>query len=307
MMALHHRIHPRSMFALVLLFCRATLISSLSLSPSAQKIRALSLDITGTLLATREPVIKSYHDAAVWARLPNPPSQDEMKRGFKVAFQERCIESPCFGGVEGISGRNWWRTTVRRVLHHASPDATYTEEEFDRYFRRVYQHFGSPAGYMVLEDAQHLLTSLRDDDDLLLGITSNTPTRHMESVLPMLDSLHDHFSWFACSQDVKYEKPSMEIFEASYQQAKFWLPDLQKDEVLHIGDSYACDYCGAKRYGFQALLLDRSENPSVTTYQDWMEAPDYEGKSLEDAQENTITSLSEVVALLQDVSGRVKI
>ena len=119
----------------------------------------------------------------------------------------------------------------------------------------------------------------------------------MESVLPMLE-LHDHFSWFAASQEVRHEKPAMEIFDAAYKQAQFWLPDLQKDEVLHIGDSYACDYCGAKRYGFQALLLDRSDNPLVVAYQDWIEAPDYEGKSLDDMEKNTITSLSEVVKLL---------
>lgn len=226
---------------LLLLLSQQLLVLVSSLSPSAllsssnkHNIRALSLDVTGTLLVTKEPVIKSYHDAIQWARLPNnPPSQSEMKQGFKIAFQERCIESPCFGGVEGISGRDWWRETVSRVLYHANPDVSYTEQEFDRYFRRVYQHFGSPAGYMVLEDAAHLLRSLQKESsssssDLLLGITSNTPTRHMESVLPMLDSLHDHFSWFTCSQDVKYEKPSLEIFEASYQQARFWLPDLKK-------------------------------------------------------------------------------
>ncbi|KAL7534374.1 hypothetical protein ACHAXR_005832 [Thalassiosira sp. AJA248-18] len=300
-----HRLQTCCILPLVLY--QTSIISSLSLSSTNNKIRAISLDVTGTLLATKEPVIKSYHDAVIWARLPNPPSQDEMKQGFKVAFRERCIESPCFGGVGGIPGREWWRETVARVLHHAKPDGLYTEQEFDRYFRRVYQHFGSPAGYMVLEDAQDMLTALQqqsestasdDNNNILLGITSNTPTRHMESVLPMLNSLHNHFSWFTCSQDVKHEKPSPEIFDAAYQQAKFWIPDLQKSQVLHIGDSYACDYCRAKRYGFQALMLDRSENPAVTAYVDWLEAPEYEGKSLEDLRENTITSLKEVVDLL---------
>jgi len=295
-----HRHHFRLILLLSVLLLPGQTIVVSPLSQSANKVRALSLDVTGTLLATREPVIKSYHDAALWARLPDPPSPEGLKRGFRVAFEERCMESPCYGGVEGISGREWWRETVSRVLRHANPDVSYTDEEFDRYFRRVYQHYGSPAGYAVLDDARHLLDSIEgsSSSDLLLGITSNTPTRHMESVLPMLDCLHDRFSWFACSQDVGYEKPSMEIFEASYERARFWLPDLRKEEVLHIGDSYACDYCGAKRFGFQALLLDRSDDPSVVAYQDWMEAPDYEGKSLEDVQANTITSLREVVAVL---------
>lgn len=147
---------------------------------------------------------------------------------------------------------------------------------------------------MVLEDASALLSTLKDSN-ILLGITSNTPTRHMETVLPMLDNLHDHFSWFACSQDVGYEKPSSEIFDASFQQAKFWLPDLQPSQVLHIGDSLACDYCGAKLYGFQALWLDRSDNPKVTAYQDWIEAPNYPGKQEDDITQNTITNLVQVV------------
>ena len=73
---------------------------------------------------------------------------------------------------------------------------------------------------------------------------------------------------------------------------------MQKKEILHIGDSYECDYCGARRYGFQALLLDRSDNPSVQKYQDWVSAPEYEGKSLEDVSANTITSLEEVAKFL---------
>eukprot|EP00536_Pseudo-nitzschia_multiseries_P009627 jgi/Psemu1/288588/fgenesh1_pg.273_\ len=283
-----------------------------SLDPS--KIRAISLDVTGTLLATKEPVVKSYRDAAIWAKLPDIPSEQDFKAGFKEAFRSRSIESPCFGGVEGISGRDWWLETVRQVLHCALLEAKkddyyefhYNEEEFQRYFRRVYQHFGSPAGYMVLEDAQLFLASIEqhlqhdNNNNLVLGITSNTPIRHMESVLPMLDCLHDRFSWFTCSQEVGHEKPSPQIFEDAYEKAKFWLedPNLEKDAVLHIGDSYTNDYCGAKAFGFQALLLDRSDNPNVTTYQDWLEAPDYPGKSLEDVEKNTIKSLEEVASLV---------
>lgn len=323
----------------------AALSSSSSRTPSTttttttaptdySKIRAISLDVTGTLLATREPVVQSYRDAATWARLPIVPTTQDFKVGFKVAFRERSIESPCFGGAEGISGREWWLETVRRVLDCAllehetrksnnsqtSNDNNnnnsellcereYTQEEFQRYFRRVYQHFGSPAGYMVLDDAQSFLSSIeqqqlgRDGNNkkLVLGITSNTPIRHMESVLPMLDCLHDKFSWFTCSQEIGHEKPSPHIFRDALEKAKFWLddPDLEPEAVLHIGDSYTNDYCGARAFGFRALLLDRSDHPSVTTYQDWLEAPDYPGKSDEDVQQHTITSLEEVAGLLR--------
>ncbi len=45
-------------------------------------------------------------------------------------------------------------------------------------------------------------------------------------------------------------------------------------------------------------MLDLYKNPSMTTYQDWLEAPDYEGKSLEDVRKNTIRSFDEVASLL---------
>ena len=97
---------------------------------------------------------------------------------------------------------------------------------------------------MVLDDAQSLLASIEASlfksqtenehktenenenekekpNNLLLGITSNTPIRHMESHLPMLESLHDRFSWFTCSQEVGHEKPSREIFDDAFENAKF--------------------------------------------------------------------------------------
>ena len=103
--------------------------------------------------------------------------------------------------------------------------------------------------------------------------------------------LHKRFDWFVCSQDVGVEKPDARIFDASFEQARFWLPDLERSEVLHVGDSLACDFCGARAAGFQALLLDRSANPKVTAYQDWIDGPDYPGKSEDDIRRGTVTSL----------------
>jgi FMN phosphatase YigB (HAD superfamily) len=54
------------------------------------------------------------------------------------------------------------------------------------------------------------------------------------------------------------------LFDKGYELAKFWIPDLQRDEILHVGDSLAADFCGARAAGFQALHLDRSGNPRVT-------------------------------------------
>eukprot|EP00967_Tisochrysis_lutea_P088510 scaffold125646_cov30-Tisochrysis_lutea.AAC.2 len=69
------------------------------------------------------------------------------------------------------------------------------------------------------------------------------------------------------SQDLGIEKPDRAIFDRAFEQARFWLPDLERHEMLHIGDSLAADFCGARAAGMQALLLDRSYDPRVVTFQ----------------------------------------
>ena len=107
--------------------------------------------------------------------------------------------------------------------------------------------------------------------------------------------LHDAFHWFISSQDLGAEKPNAAIFRASLQRAQFWRPGLQPVEVLHIGDSLEADFCGARAAGHAALLLDRSSNPKVQAYQDWLSAPDYPGKSEADIRRGTVKDLSAVV------------
>lgn len=113
----------------------------------------------------------------------------------------------------------------------------------------------------------------------------------------------DYFRFYVCSQDVGCEKPHEDIFQKAYEEAQFWLGPLEKDEILHIGDSLEADYCGARAFGFQALHLDRSDNERVTVYQDWLTAPEYPGKSQDDIRENTVKDLSEVRVLLERRRG----
>ncbi|CAJ1446446.1 unnamed protein product, partial [Effrenium voratum] len=52
-------------------------------------------------------------------------------------------------------------------------------------------------------------------------VTSNTPDRVMDTVLPML-GFHDHFKhlvwWFVSSQEVGYQKPEPWIFVETYRE-----------------------------------------------------------------------------------------
>ena len=204
-------------------------------------IRAISFDVTGTILAHRYPIFETYATAAKWAQLPNPPTAEDLKPAFKKAYYQACTERPCFGHALGQSPRAWWVDTVKQALVNCGR-VNYTEAEFNRFFRRVYQHYGSlegmiahliilccvllaharpdafhppsfpnasalaqvrhamhapcmaDAGYVELPDAKPFL-DWAQQQGLLLGITTNTPARTMDTVVPML-GFHDYFKWY---------------------------------------------------------------------------------------------------------------
>ena len=84
-----------------------------------RKVRALSFDVTGTLLVHRHPIFETYADAAVWSRLKDPPTSIELKTGFKAAYKSTLLSDPNFvlkssGECEGSgSERGWWIKCVK--------------------------------------------------------------------------------------------------------------------------------------------------------------------------------------------------
>jgi len=269
-------------------------------SPSdLERVRVISLHITGTLLAFSAPVAETYAAAAVWAGLANPPTTAELDAAFKVGYKRALELAPCFGAASGHGSRAWWRTCVGEVMQACGRD-NYSTDEMDRYFRRLYQAFGTPSAYTVLDDAIPFLDWALANG-YVLGVTTNTPARTVDTVLPMV-GLHDYFQWFACSGEIGVEKPNAAIYAQALDQARFWATqgqNLDAADVLHVGDHFAADFCGARAFGMQSLLLDRSSNPRVENYSDWITAPEYPGRSHEDIQASTVRSLAEVRARLE--------
>jgi len=303
-------------------------------------IRALSLDVTGTLIRHLDPIAETYAEALTWSAFPKKISADELKPSFKKAYFQTLSDFPCFGSAVGLSSRQWWVKCVKTCLVEAGlTQHDYSEKEFNRWFRRVYQHYGCPAGYVLMNDTVPFL-KWATEQGYLLAVTTNTPSRTMDSVLPFM-GLHQYFRCFTCSQDVGVEKPDQAIFDhsleelqhftdkiasgiigddrirgfdaASFNQANTVVtnkyqkirdgdqsnPALHPDQVLHIGDSMPADLCGPRAAGWLGMYLDRTSDPNVRVYQDWLVGPEYPGKSEEDIKENTVFSLDEVRAKLE--------
>lgn len=270
---------------------------------SLRKVRVISLDVTGTLLLHRHPVAQTYVDCMKWAGMQNVPSVDQYASAYRRAYKDSCLKHPCFGFATNMPAREWWRKTAISALKHTGYPSL-SEEEYDRFFRRVYQHFGSEHAYILLPDAVNFLnwaSSLKNPDDtprFILGVTSNSDRRTVESVLPSM-KIHHHFHWFLCSEDYGFEKPDRQMYDKMFSLSKEWLPGLEDNsEILHIGDHLATDYCGARAAGLQALLVERDESRKAVNWQHWLRGHDYPGKSEEDIARHTVPDLDAAKELL---------
>lgn len=80
------------------------------------------------------------------------------------------------------------------------------------------------------------------------------------------EDIFNHFDSLTFSDEVGVAKPDATIFSIAYS----FMNEVPKQTVLHIGDNPRTDVKGANDFGFQAALVDFSENRNIrdilTTY-----------------------------------------
>ncbi|XP_010529314.1 PREDICTED: haloacid dehalogenase-like hydrolase domain-containing protein 3 [Tarenaya hassleriana] len=225
------------------------------------KLRCVTVDVTGTLIAYKGELGDYYCMAAKAVGLPCPDYK-RVHEGFKLAYTEMAQTYPCFGFAEKMPNIVWWKTCVRDSFVKAGYD--YDEETFEKIFRRIYASFGSAAPYVVFQDSQPFLRWAREKG-LKVGLVSNAEYRYKDVILPAL-GLNQGTEWdfgvFSGLEGV--EKPDPRIYQIALERAG----DVAPDEVLHIGDSMREDYAPAKSIGMHALLLDRFKTAAA---KDWRE------------------------------------
>ncbi len=88
-----------------------------------------------------------------------------------------------------------------------------------------------------------------------INILSNTAFikgKTLRKLLAYYD-LETSFLFQIYSDEVGFSKPNQKIFQLVYDQLS--QQNIQKNEVLHIGDNEIADYKGALHFGFDAFLL----------------------------------------------------
>ena len=94
------------------------------------------------------------------------------------------------------------------------------------------------------------------------SITSNTAFISGHTIKILLNNLGllNKFSFCLFSDEVGYAKPSNNIFELLYRNAKSNHPQLKVSEIVHLGDNNETDFKGALRFGLKAFQFNLSDN-----------------------------------------------
>jgi putative hydrolase of the HAD superfamily len=208
-----------------------------------------------------------FFDAGATLLFPDPPVQDVYAREFSAdgcAFSQEALaralesawrairsegKSDRYGGVRGEP--EFWKSVLNRV--RANLDGGSVSDDA---FARLASHFRSAASWAIYDDVLPTLENL-ERRGLLLGVVSNWDS-HLPRLLEDL-RLSPHFRAVVVSAIEETGKPDPEIFRRACARV-----GVTAEQALHVGDSLAEDYEGARAAGLTALLLDRNDqHPGV--------------------------------------------
>ena len=211
--------------------------------------KIIFLDAAGTLFDVRGSV------GDVYAQLANSfgvtVNSQELNTAF---FQSFASASPmAFPGIEAAKipqlELNWWQAVSAKAFQIAGVFNQFSD--FPKFFAELYAHFATAEPWFVYPDVLPALNRWQQQG-IELAVISNFDSR-LYAVLKALN-LAEYFTSVTISTEVGATKPDAQIFTAALQKH-----NCIYENVLHIGDSFKADYCGAKAAGLNAIWLNRQQ------------------------------------------------
>lgn len=100
--------------------------------------------------------------------------------------------------------------------------------------------------------------------DITFNILSNTAFIAGSTLIDIIRTLgiYDYFEFFIFSDEVGFSKPNIEIYKLLWggiTKSRKDLDTLRLADVVHIGDNYVADICGAQNYGIHAFQINSNE------------------------------------------------
>ncbi len=208
-------------------------------------IRAVTFDIGYTLLFPRESVGEGCARAAADVGVQVDPVRAEALF-LDAWFAAQKTHRGLVFGTDNESGKRFWRM----VLELAMAEFGLAEERIARLTDVLYEWFGRPDVWRVNPAWPEVRDGLRRRG-IRLGTVSNWDIR-LGEILRTL-GIFNEFDAVIVSAEHGLEKPDAALFR------KAWTAlGVRPDEMLHVGDSWHDDVCGASSAGMRAVWLNAS-------------------------------------------------
>jgi len=200
--------------------------------------------------------------------------QDVVQQAFAKAFADAPPPVFAVSDPQEIKSceRLWWFDVVHNVFYRVG-----MFEGFDEYFEDVFAHFSRPESWELYPDTVPALQSL-EALGVELGVISNFDSRLYEILVGL--GIDRFFGSVTISSFAGSAKPASRIFQRALHKH-----GVAAKEAVHVGNSLKEDAQAAAAAGLGGVFLDRT------------------GKAARRQDLVTITSLSELVALLGQQAG----
>ncbi len=208
-------------------------------------IRAVFLDAGDTLLAADPPVDHVYRDA--FARHGVHATAEDVHGAVHATWRE--VDAARERGEERWKGPGgepgFWRRFVGAVYQRVGGG-----EMPEPLLAHLISHFREELHWTLYPEVPTVLSDLRARG-IGLVVVSNWDSS-LPALLGRLGVL-ESFDHVVVSAVFGASKPDRRIFEEAVR-----LAGVEPGAVLHVGDSLADDYHGARSAGLRALLVDRA-------------------------------------------------
>lgn len=228
---------------------------------SITRLKALTFDVTNTLIKARRSIGHQYADAARAHGIEADPAA--LESVFESTMAQKKREQPDYGKHHGVSSREWWADLVQRVFANAGhKDAS--PAALAKVSDTLWEHFQDDArdAWEVLPNVYEGLEALRASG-LRLGVVSNFDST-LEATL-RAHRLNIYFDFAVSSEQAGISKPEPGIFQKAL--GEFDGGQLSPRDVGHVGDEVKNDYVAPRKFGMTAFLVDHDSQTSSDVMQ----------------------------------------
>jgi putative hydrolase of the HAD superfamily len=224
--------------------------------PFQQRLKALTFDVTNTLIKARQSIGHQYADAARAHGIE--ANAAALERVFEPTMQQKKLEMPDYGKHHGVTSRQWWADLVKRVFINAG-HVDVSPMVLSKVCDTLWEHFQDDAtdAWEVLPNVIEGLEALRAQG-LRLGVVSNFDAT-LDATL-RAHRLNVYFDFAVSSEQLGVSKPKPGIFQKAIGELNSGTGLARKaiaaGQVGHVGDELKNDVVAPRQLGMTAFMID---------------------------------------------------